>query len=630
MEYKITRLQSLKRYPTYQFYSEIHSAQVDADDIFKISILETYKWLRARLFGTGELPTEFDTPEPDHYPGFDLQSLSSFSLNHGWIVDMVFIPEHDIWSFQLHETDMGANPGTAYAREPVQGRTFETEIALRRTDGYVEIGVRTICSEPSDCTAPCEVFRPTVIRSIADNPLLSFKHHGLPIDSTVLMITSRTDAERFVSVFQNPRFNLPIVTVIDSGYEEQKLMEPTVSSSFNLGGSFSATFSANDMKISVSSDISKKSSLVSTKDKTDKPKKKAAPAIVKPIHIKRAEFPFERLAKSTLTFALVVYIDEKILPVLQNKLHLDLHSGDVAVYLHETEQCRYSYRDYAESSETLYQKLKSDLKVSPKRRTYDYGDILFSSEAHILSLQEKRSITASLNEQCDLYQQEITELKKRIQILEQQDTDLQIQAEESRKMQKKLKYLDDELTDTKEKYTALNADYQALKTASERTNLYVNFLRDQYIMAAGFPTHIEEICAWAEKSFPDTIIISSRAKSEMRKYDGGLDTALLCDSLVYLNAYGKYRKGELSESELQMYTENHNWEAQPCGKEAVQMFASDYAVTHDGVKYTLDMHLKYGNRSTNLIRIYFCWSDKLQKVLIGSMPEHLPTVSNTT
>lgn len=83
----------------------------------------------------------------------------------------------------------------------------------------------------------------------------------------------------------------------------------------------------------------------------------------------------------------------------------------------------------------------------------------------------------------------------------------------------------------------------------------------------------------------------------MRKYSGGLDPGLLCDSLVYLNAYGQYRQGRISETELNLYTETHKWEVQPCGKEAVQMFASDYSAMHDGVKYTLDMHLKYGNIS---------------------------------
>ena len=279
MDYKITQLRSLKRYPTYQFYAEIESSQVSSEDVFKISILETFHWLRTRLCGTDFLPSEFVTPEPDCYADFNLASLYSISLNHGWIVDVVYIPEHGVWSFLLHETDMGANPGTDHAREPVQGRTFETEISLHKQDESVELGVRTICSEPSDCTAPCEVFRPTVIRSIANHPLLSFRCGGFPIDGTPIMISSRTDAERFVSVFQNPHFNLPVVMVIDSGYDGQKPPEPTAelsASSFNFGDSLSQKFTVDDVKVSVPSGKSKDSPLLSsTKEAGNSGTKKA-------------------------------------------------------------------------------------------------------------------------------------------------------------------------------------------------------------------------------------------------------------------------------------------------------------------------------------------------------------------
>ena len=75
MDYKITQLRSLKRYPTYQFYAEIESAQVSSEDVFKISILETFHWLRARLCGTDFLPSEFVTP--DCYADFDLAYLGA-------------------------------------------------------------------------------------------------------------------------------------------------------------------------------------------------------------------------------------------------------------------------------------------------------------------------------------------------------------------------------------------------------------------------------------------------------------------------------------------------------------------------------------------------------------------------
>lgn len=61
-------------------------------------------------------------------------------------------------------------------------------------------------------------------------------------------------------------------------------------------------------------------------------------------------------------------------------------------------------------------------------------------------------------------------------------------------------------------------------------------------IAAGYPTRVSEICAWAERTFPDTLPTAPRAHSEMRKYNGGLSPALLCDNLLLLDAYVRLRQ----------------------------------------------------------------------------------------
>ena len=60
------------------------------------------------------------------------------------------------------------------------------------------------------------------------------------------------------------------------------------------------------------------------------------------------------------------------------------------------------------------------------------------------------------------------------------------------------------------------------------------------------------------------------------------------------------------------------------------MHRSDYTVTVDGTQYILDQHIKHGVHAEELIRIYFCWDDDKKKIMIGSMPEHLATVRNST
>ena len=177
---------------------------------------------------------------------------------------------------------------------------------------------------------------------------------------------------------------------------------------------------------------------------------------------------------------------------------------------------------------------------------------------------------------------------------------------------------------------ALQTEFQKRQAAYEKSAELVQFYKAKAETAAGFPTDKDAVCDWAEAQFPETLVITQRARTELRKYEGGLDVALLCDGLLYLDAYARARNGELTDDQLTLYTDQRNWEVSFSGKEAVRLHESDYTVTHEGKKYVLDMHIKYGNRSAYLIRIYFCRDTESRKIIVGSMPEHLATTSQST
>ena len=126
MLYTTTKLQQLKSYPTYQFHSLIKSDTLVAEDIFKICILETFRWLRGRLSNYKTLPSEIMLPEPEEYAKFQLDQLHSFVVNSGVVIDIVYVEKKGLWSFCLTETDMGANIGKPDERKAVNGRTFAT------------------------------------------------------------------------------------------------------------------------------------------------------------------------------------------------------------------------------------------------------------------------------------------------------------------------------------------------------------------------------------------------------------------------------------------------------------------------------------------------------------------------
>ena len=67
MVYTTTKLQQLKSYATYQFHTLVKSDELKSADVFKICILETFRWLRGRLSEYKNLPSEIVLPEPEEY-----------------------------------------------------------------------------------------------------------------------------------------------------------------------------------------------------------------------------------------------------------------------------------------------------------------------------------------------------------------------------------------------------------------------------------------------------------------------------------------------------------------------------------------------------------------------------------
>ncbi len=82
--------------------------------------------------------------------------------------------------------------------------------------------MRTICSEPIDCSVGCKVFRPAIIRSLARNPDVGFVKEGFRIDGSPLTVTNQTEFRNLEKLFGAEGFDMPVVLVADSGYNETK------------------------------------------------------------------------------------------------------------------------------------------------------------------------------------------------------------------------------------------------------------------------------------------------------------------------------------------------------------------------------------------------------------------------
>lgn len=628
LEYIATRLQPIKSYPTYQLHAFTANDKMSADKVFCICVLETLKWLRLRLDQYDVLPQELTSPEPEDYESFSAEQLTSFNINVGAAMDCTFIPGQGVWSLRITEPDIGENLGTETERLPVNGRTFRTEISFRRHSDNVEIGARTTCSEPSGCNEPCSVFRPAVVRELAQNPDVGLVIEGFRLNGQPLMVTNQTELRNLERLLNSDEFDMPLAIVADSGYEQSVSTDIALpdKNALSFTGFESMNFTA-DLTADTSKVTIKTNAVKTGGKKAEKEAPKDVPA-EKTAEKKQPVFCCERLAFKTLGFAVVCFVTENCFGLLKNKLGISIAANEIIVLDNGRERERLHYSE--PTIENIYKRLKIELRDMLKRSAFTYGEVLFYSDARLADLRERRHENISLEDKLTIYKQENSELRAHNRELSQQNTDLQIGAENVRLLQKQMKNLAAENEGLKVYIENSKKEAEAKEKAYRKAAELVAFYRQKAFDTAEFPTDKDEVCDWARRNFSGNIVIAPRAESALRKYSGALDTAVLCDGIYYLNAYAKYRKSEITEEELSLYAESYNWEVGGCGSGALRIHRDDYEVLVDGEKHLLDMHIKYGVSSQVLVRIYFCWDENARKIVIGYMPEHLATASQST
>ena len=407
---------------------------------------------------------------------------------------------------------------------------------------------------------------------------------------------------------------------------------PTVTPSLSTDKFSFSGFTQPKQEINISGILTKKNGFSISDKKEKKAKESTTSSVVKKTYVqtKLPVFDYAELASSLIGFAVVVFSDEKYFKSIENKAHLAIDHGDILLITKQEAVEKIVYKQYQNDMQGFFKMLKKDVISMQKRSAYSFGNVLFYSDAKLKEYKTKRHQTNSLEEKCSIYKLENAELKAQIKELSQQQTDMQQTAENLRIAQKKLDNLTKEIETKNEAYEKLLAETAAKEEAYRKSADLVRFYQHMIDVASLFPTDKNDICRWIEDNYSDLLFVASRAESELHKYSGSLDVSSLCDGIVYLAAYAKYRRQDLTENELSQYAERKHWEIQGCGKEALRIYRSDYTVTVDGEQYILDQHIKRGVRAEELIRIYFCWDDKSRKIIIGSMPEHLATVKKST
>lgn len=587
-----------RTYPTFQLQATIRPSTLDQDTTFLVAVLETFKWLKERFKENVGIPDEINIAEPDEYGSVSLEQLSSFVLNNGYILEVVWLKDERTWTLKLTEPDLGLV--REFPREPIPGRTFETSISFVAIGaGDIRVGVRIDVTDISQSAPECEVIRPTIVKQLARNSVLGL-WQGLPLKDKAHCIDTGAQLDHLVKWLKDSKRTM--VAVIQFRRNEEKTNPlPKFTGAVPLLNGLGAKLHTEADK----------------------------PFACNPVGL---GLDFDELARFRIGWAHYCIVSpdqtEKF-----NKLSYGVMSdGDVLMLFPATMSCGESQKHFSQP-EALLHKDEIDALVRDYclAKDYDWGQILFVDSARekrqaaisesATTLQEVRDVyTNLLNEERSKAQTELKNLQNQINGLTEKNITLQAEI-------------------GSRKGTGKAADSQVLEqlATQDRTITLLNREIEHLKMYIEHPKSLENIAEWAAEHILDELTLLPRAKRELEKAAGDRkhDVHEVCDALEYLaKEYRSEMLKEISEDEANsrcsaLYGRRFSVTAQ--AEPTINLFPKDYRVQYtpgpgEGIRdWDLDRHLRRGS-GDDLIRIYFFWDSRNQKVIVGSLPEHLKTM----
>ena len=208
--YRTVRLIRNQSYPTYQLRATMANSKTSPQEGLRLAALTTMDWLRQRL-GENAPEEVLHLPEPADYRSVSDESLVSFHIHSGYVVDVVSLPAQGIWTLQITEPDLGSDPGDpGQARQAVPGRVIETNIGYRIIGTQLECGFQTVVSDPEGTEAQAEVYRLAVVRQLLEHLDFGLRQI-IPLSYKVGSITSAEQLKDLFSIWRAKENHLPCV-----------------------------------------------------------------------------------------------------------------------------------------------------------------------------------------------------------------------------------------------------------------------------------------------------------------------------------------------------------------------------------------------------------------------------------
>ncbi len=607
------KLQRNKKYPSYQLYAVAGTPQMDADEVFKVCILHTYKWLRARF--EGFTLKELEVPEPSDVPLFALSSIHGFSIADPYPIEVFWLPEDKVWCLKLTEPDNGST-ATDFrpARDGVAGRLFETGIGYRITEKGVECGFKTIVSESEGVDEPVESFRLACIKDIARDPNAGL-YHGYKLQDEPVSIESSADVKRLIRWIRSDERQMPVI-LSDQGVKSIKDKTPEALPTIEQ---FLASQSLT--RFGSAAQIVEQALLVD-----DLPVSKEQSTV------ERVEI--RKLARYRMGYAQYFSISGEMSELVKKELKEAYSQGDFNIL--EPESFGGRTRSYDAFDEKTEQRLDRFASSYPAKKPMTFGSVLFTNDARELSSRHIADLAESKEAIVQAYEERIAAIHANHEDeLSSCRASLEDQIRETNRLEKILNDIQVEIAKNneiiqsrhREEIRRLSAGYEDAIKELER-----------YRSLDRRPVDFGSVLPWVDSEFAGRLILHERAKEMLSELKTGeWDIGLICDALEFLATdYRDELTGSITEDEMKSNCSRkygRPFDVTPLSGLSIQSAPKEYKIKYytgfkgKPVESLLDLHLRVGNSAEDLIRIYFLYDKDKKVIVVGSLPKHLPTLS---
>ncbi len=609
--YRVVKLMKNRLYPTYQLHAFMANDKTSPRDGLRLAALTTMDWLKARL--GDEVPEEWNAlPAPDEYRSATDDDLPSLYINQGHVVNIVSLPDKGMWTLQITEPDLGSDPGNpGQARQAVPGRIIETNIAFLIVGKQLECGFKTVISDPVGTEPEAEVYRTAVVRQLMQDPAFRLKQvTELPMEAGRL--ENNAQIKTMLWVTHHADNQLP--TVIFTQPVEEPAAPPTVQG-------LSVLRSNSDFPLP-------KPGLPTLNFPGPTPPAGAEKTVLEP------PYDLEKFAYYTFSHCRTYVLEHGASGSFSAQSGISFRPGDTVVIWptslgggHKLFPLKVSE---TRREETL-REIETEVKAYLKGRALDYGHIMFLSGAreYLLKLPDEMLENAELADAH--FRQELEQVNSVWKNeLAQKDREMEALAAQLLRQKEYAARLEDEKSRLREEF-ASERDKLHSELAGHRE--IIEFLRRRYDQ----PRDYDGVAAWVEEHFSGRLLLHPRAIARMRtKAYQCASVALVCDALDYLATdYWEQRYRQLPrEIALTRCGEKYGrpFVVKPTGQTTIDFTPSEYRIKYfrdargEEIDSDMDYHLRVGNDPENLLRIYFLHDDDEQRIVVGSLPDHLRAV----